>query len=741
MEDGDIREISGDVRSVRFRSERDGYTVLEIAAGERRVTVVGKTAGVAVGEEIRASGRFERHAEYGLRFRADTLTHGPPKTGDAIRRYLGAGAVPGIGPGCADPIVDRFGEDTLTVLAGHPERLAGIPGITPRGAEKIAAALRERSAFRGIMELLTGGGFPDAAEIRVRRAFGDSAERTVLENPYSLCMMDDGFPFRRVDDAVAARFGIGADDPRRLEAGLLDVLECGASSGHTCMPEEQLLREGMSRLKADGAPVRRAVGALLESHRIFRRGHGGASLLSLGKYYRAERTVAQRVLAAGELDPAGIRTLSDEIDAVEKEQGIRYNAGQRKAIEEAVQRRFFILTGGPGTGKTTTLRAILALLRRRRERVLLAAPTGRAAKRMEEVTGEEARTIHRLLEPEIPESETLRFRRNSENPLDAETVIVDEASMLDVCLTEHLLNATRLRTRIILTGDDNQLPPVMAGNVLGDLIRSGGVPLVRLEHVFRQAAESRIVTAAHAIVRGAAPDLRNRTGGDLFLVRARNDEARLRAVVTLVADRIPERYGFSPLRDIQVITPAKTGAVSAAELNRRLQERLNPPDPGKREHASRDRIFREGDRVMQTKNNYGLAWTQDDGSAGTGICNGDPGILVSVDTEAREFVIRFDDRLVKHYPFDADDQLDHAYAMTVHKSQGSEFKAVVMPLMRSHPLLHCRNLLYTGVTRARKLLVIVGLEETVSEMVRNDQQTRRNTNLAEMIREETAREA
>ena len=565
----------------------------------------------------------------------------------------------------------------------------------------------------------------------LRQQYGDGALEMVRRNPYLLSDDVCGVDFS-VTDTMALSMGFAEDCGQRLEAAVTFELTYNENNGHVFLPKDKLLSATCQLLGCGAEQVETALDALAERHAVVIQRIANVEAVYLRRLWEAETSACARLLALLEVDADQSHFADKAVAEIEREQGITYAPLQRQAVELAAKTGVILLTGGPGTGKTTTVRGIVTLFQKMGLNIVLAAPTGRAAKRMAEITGREASTIHRLLEVE-PKTEVLTFKRGEKNPLPADAVIVDEMSMVDTLLMEHLLRGMRLGARLIMVGDSDQLPSVSAGNVLRDLIQSGLVPCIHLERVFRQAAESLIVTNAHAIVRGEMPDLGCRTG-DFFFLEQPDAFAQQRLVVDLVSRRLPKSYGYDPLRDIQVITPAKQGPLGTRELNRLLQGKLNPPERGKGEATLMGRTLREGDKVMQIRNNYDIIWQQPDGTAGTGIFNGDMGIIEMLDPGSKTIQVRFEEKLAT-YSFENQDQLEHAYAVTVHKSQGSEFEAVVMPLERRHPKLHYRNLLYTAVTRARKLLIMTGQKETVYAMVQNNRRTLRYTNQKEMLQE------
>ena len=725
--------VEGAVQSVIFQNEENGYTVLTLIVDgqEEPVTVVGCIPCAAAGEGMTVTGVWVEHPTYGPQLTAESVERRMPQEARDVAAYLGSGILKGVGPATAQRLVDRFGADTLRVIEEEPERLQTLKGITAKRAMELSAALRALTGLRHVMEFLARYDLPVHLAMAVQRTYGDGAMQALRDDPYLLSREQYGVDFA-VTDAIALSMGFSGDDPCRLDAAVLYELSHNLNNGHVFLPREKLVLAASQLISVEPDAVELALDKLIQRYAVVEKPIANVTGCYLPRLYQAETFVAQRLLSMVQTPVEQLSRVDKTIADIEREQGVSYAPLQRQAVALAADSGVLLLTGGPGTGKTTTLRGILALLEQRGEKVALAAPTGRAAKRMAEITGREASTIHRLLEVE-PKTEVLTFKRGEKNPLPADAVIVDEMSMVDTLLMEHLLRGMRLGARLIMVGDSDQLPSVSAGNVLRDLIQSGLVPCIHLERVFRQAAESLIVTNAHAIVRGEMPDLGCRTG-DFFFLEQPDAFAQQRLVVDLVSRRLPKSYGYDPLRDIQVITPAKQGPLGTRELNRLLQGKLNPPERGKGEATLMGRTLREGDKVMQIRNNYDIIWQQPDGTAGTGIFNGDMGIIEMLDPGSKTIQVRFEEKLAT-YSFENQDQLEHAYAVTVHKSQGSEFEAVVMPLERRHPKLHYRNLLYTAVTRARKLLIMTGQKETVYAMVQNNRRTLRYTNQKEMLQE------
>jgi exodeoxyribonuclease V alpha subunit len=731
VEEKPLEHLEGTVEDVVYHNEDTGFTVLEVAVEDELVTVVGQTAGIAAGEEISAEGGYTVHPKFGQQFKAEVIQRTLPSTANAILKYLASGAIKGVGPALARRLVDRFGDSTLEIMEKDPLRLQEVRGISEQKARAMGEEFARLFGIRSVMLFLSSCGLSASTAIQVWKRWGGPAVELIRDNPYVLCCDEIGLDFEAADE-MADRFQIPADSYKRLSAGVRYILRHNSRQGHTCLPRETLESLTSQYLEITRDQVAETTAAMEEEGSLVSWSGGGKEYLYLPELFAAESTIAGRVALMLQLAAPEERDWEKELDRLEESLGIRYGIQQRRAIREAMENPVFILTGGPGTGKTTALNGILTLLEEEGMKVALAAPTGRAAKRMTEVTGREAKTIHRLLEVE-PFQETLTFKRNEKNPLPADAVIVDEMSMVDTLIMESLFRGMRLGAKLILVGDSDQLPSVAAGNVLGDLVASGLVPTVHLDQVFRQAAQSLIVVNAHAIVRGELPDL-SRKDRDFFFL-PRQDPAQVQELVAdLCARRLPQSYGLSPLWDIQVITPMKQGPLGTRELNRVLQARLNPPDRQKSEFTALGRTLREGDKVMQIRNNYDLLWKDSQGREGQGIFNGDIGVVEMIDPSSKTILVQFDD-VTAPYSFDAADQLEHAYAITVHKSQGSEFEAVVMPLMGSHRKLHYRNLLYTAVTRARRLLVMAGEKATVAEMVANNRRTRRYTNLRAMLEE------
>ncbi len=726
--------ICGSVDRIVFRNQDNGWTVMDLETESDGIhKVVGELPMVSVGETVRLKGRWVEHATFGKQFRAEMCERYLPTDSTAIYRYLASGTIKGIGPSLAMKIIQTFGDNALTVMEKEPRRLAQISGISMKKAEEIGEAFAAQFGLREVMLAFSEYGLTPSEAVRCFKRFGMKTVDTVRDNPYVLCSSGLRIGFERAD-AIAQQFHCPPDDPRRVAAGLLYVLRHNTSNGHTCLPQSKLVPTAAGMLGAELEGVENQLYELERTMELRRIDTERDTLWFLPKMYHAERYIAVRMKDFATLSPARKDDVEDRIMAIEKNHHILYEDEQKRAVLEAVNRGVLILTGGPGTGKTTTLRGIIALLESYGERVLLAAPTGRAANRISELTGREAKTIHRLLEVQWSEEDELVFARHDKNPLDADAVIVDEMSMVDTLLFEALLRAMPIGCRLIMVGDCDQLPAVGAGRILGDLIDSKQLPTVQLTQVFRQAMESHIVKNAHRIVAGEYPVTTYKNGDFYFLNKNSVDEVR-RTVADLCLRRLPEAYGHSLMEGLQVLCPGRKGDLGTIELNRMLQHLANPADPNKSELALEGRMLRVGDKVMHTRNNYDIAWTKDDGEVGSGVFNGDIGILESIDIPAQTAHVRYDDRVAVYTREDAHD-LEPAYAVTVHKSQGSEFDAVVIPLFHQQPQLCYRNLLYTAVTRAKKLIVMVGSIQTLEQMVDNHKRTLRYTGLPKMLLED-----
>lgn len=728
MAEQELEIIQGAISAVVYQNYENGYAVLRLnVGGGQTVTVVGTIPLPAVGEKLMVTGKWSNHSSYGRQFEAEFLERLMPQTTMEILNYLSSRVIKGIGPRMAARIVERFGAETLAVMEREPERLAEVTGISREKARSIGEEFRLQVGMRQIMEFFALHHLPAELAVRTYKRYGDSTMELLYDDPYLLMDEELEASFSAVDQFAIA-LGVAGDDPRRVEAGVQFELNYNLTGGHSFLPEDKLTAATAKLLSVEEDTVKQAVERLLEVDRLNREKLAGITVIYLPQLYEAETESTRRLLEfAGNTFPEP-KNLNKLIASVAKDSGIDYSPQQLEAIREAATSGLLLITGGPGTGKTTILNGILELLGRMQLRTLLAAPTGRAAKRLSEVTGEDASTIHRLLEAGIdPATGKMFFARDEENPLKCDAVIVDEMSMVDVQLLHSLLQAIPQGKRLILVGDPDQLPPVGPGFPFGDMLRSGVLPSVRLTEIFRQAQKSLIVMNAHRVNQGEMPDLKCVTS-DFFFMRRNNEESVCSLVRDLCATRLPQNMGI-PSDQIQVLSPTRKGAVGTVNLNRLLQAALNPPGPDKKERTFGDYLFREGDRVMQIRNNYDILWKKTDASmVGAGIFNGDVGIIQSIDTGTETLSVLFDDK-VAEYDFTQLNELEPAYAMTVHKSQGSEYRAVVLTAWNGSPYLLSRSILYTAITRARELLVIVGKEETVGIMVENAKKNRRYSGL------------
>jgi len=726
-----LERLRGKAAGTLFRNGENGYSVISLQTGEGPVTVTGTFPELSQGETLSVEGTWTQHPQYGRQFRAAAFTVEAPQTRGAIEAYLGSGLIKGVGPSTARLIVQAFGEDTLEVLATAPERLREVPKIGKVRMRQIAQSFLEQQASRSTYIFLQRYGVTPALSAKINKLYREQAERLIRDNPYRLIDDIQGVGFATAD-RIAQAIGIPADSAFRLRAGLKFVLQDAAGAGgHTCLPEEVLLLQAAELLGAGKEPVEREARALILNKELFADRMDGEDRLSLSRFRTAEAEVARRLLSlAAAPRQTAMGSVRQKIAAFERRNGIRFSPTQRQAVTQAAQSGLIVITGGPGTGKTTLINCILYVLGPERN-VLLAAPTGRAAKRMAEATGQEASTVHRLLQYGGEEG---LFQVNQSNPLDCDGVIVDEVSMMDVFLMRSLLSALQEGTHLILVGDADQLPSVGPGNVLSDVLSCGLIPQVRLTEIFRQQEGSLIVLNAHRINRGEEPEL-NAQGGDFFFERRAEPQAAAACIVELCRTRLP---GYLKLgedaRGIQVLSPTRKGECGVIALNLLLQAALNPKAPGKAEIAFGETVFRAGDKVMHVKNNYLLEWTARDGAAGQGVFNGDIGFVTDILEDGRLVKVLYDEEREVVYEYALLEELELAYCLSVHKSQGSEFPAVVMPMTGGPRMLLTRNLLYTGVTRAKELVVLVGRVEVLRQMVRNNQERRRYSALGHWLR-------
>ena len=726
-----MSKFEGTVEQITFRNDANGWTVISFnVEGSGRISAVGILPFLNAGEHVILDGELVEHRDYGEQIRVDSYELLRPETKSGVEKYLASGLIKGVGPAIAKLIVKRFGVDTLDVLESEPHRLTEIPGIGPKKAAMIAESFADQNGMRTTLIFLQGAGLSPALSMKVYKAYGDQSENVLRSNPYRLADEIEGVGFQTAD-AIARSMGFATNDPARLVSGVQYVLsEAVNSMGHMYLPKELLIRRAAEVLGVEEATAEHTVQSLLLEKRLIEEDVEGERAVYLPRYHKVEQEVAELLLRLR--DSFGGHGMSAaearaQIRLYENEEGVELCDAQREAVTAAATGGVTIITGGPGTGKTTSINCILRLLEGRGE-VELCAPTGRAAKRMSEATGRSARTIHRLLEYS---GEIESFQKDADDPIKADVVIVDEMSMVDIFLMRSLLRALRPGTRLILVGDADQLPSVGAGNVLRDLIASGVLPVVRLDQIFRQGRESRIIVNAHRINRGEYPLIQNRDS-DFFLERRDSAAQAAESVVALVKTRLPKYLGVDSLRGIQVMAPMKKGGLGVHALNAALQAALNPPGRDKPELMRGDCSFRLGDKVMQIRNNYDLEWTR--GSEhGEGVFNGDIGYIVSLSRSDREMTVEFDDGRRAEYDDSMLDELELSYCISVHKSQGSEFDAVVLPLISGPQMLMTRNLLYTAVTRARRLVVVVGRELCMRQMVDNNRIVRRYSALKQQL--------
>lgn len=720
--------VRGTILSVLFQNEDNGYTVLRFETeGGENITVVGTIPLCNAGEQLVITGHWETHNVHGPQFRAEFLERILPSGAAAIEKYLSSRVIKGIGARTAARIVRLFGDDTFEIMEKHPERLAEVPGISPQKAKTIGESFQKQFGIRKLLEYMIANGLPMELAMPLYKAYGDLAMDALEDDPYLLTDDYFGADFSVVD-AFALGRGLAGDDDRRVEAGTVYTLRHNLGNGHTFLPANKLCAATATMLTVEQETVEAALSRLHTMGKIVLDSLKDINICYLPEYYEAETYIANRLREMSQEAQLVPDRLEGSVRAVEREIGTNYAPKQIEAICTAARSTVMLLTGGPGTGKTTTVNGILALFERLGIKTVLAAPTGRAAKRMSELCGKEAATIHRLLQTQYDtESGQLCFMHDESEPLKAEAVVVDETSMVDVLLMEALLRALKPQCRLILVGDPDQLPSVGAGNLFSDLIRSGRIPMVRLTEIFRQAQESLIIMNAHAINQGKMPELTVKNK-DFFLLQRSDVGKSVDTIVDLCVRRLPENMGI-PSDQIQVLSPTRKAEAGTFALNQRLQAALNPPSPEKKERKYGKILFREGDRVMQIKNNYDIMWKKVEGfGAGAGVFNGDVGKITKIDNNEETMTVVFDDKSVE-YTFDLLGQLELAYAMTVHKSQGSEYRAVVLSVSKANPYLLTRSILYTAVTRARELLILVGDGGIVSQMVENNRQSRRYSGL------------
>ncbi|HHY90972.1 MAG TPA: ATP-dependent RecD-like DNA helicase [Clostridiales bacterium] len=723
-------EIQGTLTDIIFQNESNGYTVGIVETETDQITVVGYLPAIHKGQTFAFQGNWVVHPTYGEQFEAISCRPAAPDTLEGIEKYLASGLIKGIGPKTAKKIVKMFGKETLNIMQYNPYELTKVEGIGEKKAQAIAEAFQEQRQLSEVMLFLQSYGVTPNKAVQIYKKYGENTIQLVQENPYRLADEIFGIGFR-VADAIAKRMGLDPSSPYRLMCGIRFVLNQYSLRGHTYVPRQELIQVTAQLLEVEEERIEDALMQLVVENEVHLETIDGEIVVFEISLFYAETYVCKKMI---QLMQQPVKPISDEIEdeirEIEAEQQIELAENQRTAVLEAVQNGVLVITGGPGTGKTTALNTIIRLFERHHFNIALAAPTGRAAKRLSEATGREAKTIHRLLEYSyLEDAAVMSFAKSEEDPLEADVVIIDEMSMVDIFLMNGLLRAILPGTRLILVGDADQLPSVGPGNVLRDIVESGLVKVVKLDQIFRQAQESMIIVNAHRINKGEYPYL-NQKEKDFYFISRRKPEDILRTIKDLCIERLPKFNCCDPIREIQVLTPMKKGPVGMFHLNKELQAILNPPGPEKQEKRLKDKIFRVGDKVMQVKNNYNLKWKKiDTYEEGEGVFNGDFGYIQSIDEEEQELVVLFDEEKQVHYDFSQLDELELAYCITIHKSQGSEFPIVILPVYWGPPMLLTRNLLYTAVTRAKKLVVMVGQEASLKEMVDNHRIIRRNSGL------------
>lgn len=727
-EQAQLYELTGQVETIIYRNDENGYTVLELCGEESIITATGIMPLISAGETVKLFGIFKNHPSYGEQFAVSAFERAMPENLDGILKYLSSGAIKGIGPSTARRLVTAFGADTLSVLENDPQRVAKLKGISESKALDISEQLKSVVGIRELMVYLAAYSISPNTAVNIWKKLGSNAIAMIEENPYVLCEEGMGVSFDTAD-MIALSHDKPKDARVRVRSALAYVLSHNRLNGHTCLPDDKLILTTAKLLEIEPASCEAALGEMIGDASLISERIGNQDFIFLPSMYDSETYIAARIKLLLRYPAVAIGGAEEKIDRIEQESGIHYAALQRRAIADALNKGLLILTGGPGTGKTTTLNAIIRLLRENGQKVFLCAPTGRAAQRMTAVTGVEAKTIHRMLEVSYDIDEKPVFKRNERNLLNCDALIIDEVSMVDITLLESLMRAMPLTCRLILVGDSNQLPSVGAGNVLHDLISSDTIPVITLNEIFRQSMQSMIVLNAHRIIAGSMPDLGIKDR-DFFFIHAFQHEDIARTVCDLCTRRLKNAYDYNMLDHIQVLSPTRKGDLGTYELNNRLQTILNPHPP--RSVKVGYCTLSEGDKVMQSKNNYDILWTKDNGEYGEGVFNGDIGVMVEVNTASKIYKVRYDDR-VATYDSDSISDLELAYACTVHKSQGNEFECVVMPMFRGAPQLMYRNLLYTAVTRAKKLLIMVGDENALRYMVENNRRILRYTGLKEFL--------
>lgn len=730
MDNENLLQLEGAVENIVYRNEENGYTVIEISDGDDYITAVGIMPQANVGDTVKLTGVYTNHRNYGKQFSAQICEICRPTESADILRYLSSGAIKGIGASTAQRLVSEFGEATLDVMETQPDRVALIKGISKSKALDFSNQLKTNTGVRTLMLYLGEYGISNTSAVKIYNALGAGCVERIRENPYILCQGDFGVTFESAD-FIAKKERLEPESGVRLRAGITYILRHNEHNGHTCLPKEKLIAISADFLNVGIDTIKERMEEMLFDRSLIGETFDETEFVFTPQLHLSEMYVSSRIKMLLKFPAEKIKDIDREIENCEKTDGITYADLQKQAINSALTEGMLVLTGGPGTGKTTTLNAIIKILKNKGKKVLLSAPTGRAAQRMSELTGDEAKTLHRLLEVSWDKHDNPVFNKNERNQLKCDALIVDEVSMVDTFIFESVMRALPIGCRLVLVGDSDQLPSVGPGNVLGDLIDSGIIPVVRLNEIFRQAQQSLIVTNAHKIVNGEMPVL-SQTDKDFFFLQRNNKTDVTNVIIDLCTNRLPKAYGYSAFDNIQVLSPSKKGELGTAELNSKLQNALNPKSDDKQEITIGSKTFRTGDKVMQIKNNYDIRWFKDNGETGEGIFNGDIGIIEKIDKKVKIIKISFYDKTAA-YTYESASDLDFAYAVTVHKSQGNEFDAVIIPMFSGPPQLYYRNLLYTAVTRAKKTLILVGNPYTVEYMVNNNRRTKRYSGLKEFL--------
>ncbi len=730
MPNENLLQLEGAIENIVYRNEENGYTVIEISDDDDYITAVGIMPQVGVGDTVKLTGIYINHRNYGKQFSVQVCEVCRPTESADILRYLSSGAIKGIGSATAQRLVKEFGEATLDVMENQPERVAMLKGISKSKAEDFSNQLKMNTGVRTLMLYLGEYGISNSSSVKIYNLLGSNCVERIKENPYILCQGDFGVSFESAD-FIAKKEKLEPDSNIRIRAGITYVLKHNERNGHTCLPKEKLISVASEFLGLESSKVTECMEEMIFDRSVILDYISEKEFLYTPQLHLSEMYISSRIKMMLQFPADRIDNIEEEIEICESNDGIAYADLQKEAITSALTQGMLVLTGGPGTGKTTTINAIIKILKSKGKTVLLSAPTGRAAQRISELTGDEAKTLHRMLEVSWDKQDNPVFNKNERNQLKCDALIVDEVSMVDTYIFESLMRALPIGCRLILVGDSDQLPSVGPGNILSDLTESGVVPVVRLNEIFRQAQQSLIVTNAHKIVNGEMPVL-NSADKDFFFLHRNNKTDVTSVIIDLCSKRLPNAYGYSPFENIQVLAPSKKGELGTAELNHKLQSALNPKSEDKAEVTIGSKTFRVGDKVMQIKNNYDILWYKENGETGEGIFNGDIGIIERIDRKAKVIKINFYDKTAT-LTFEHASELDFAYAVTVHKSQGNEFDAVVIPMFSGPPQLYYRNLLYTAVTRAKKTLILVGTPSTVEYMVNNNRRTKRYSGLKGFI--------